>query len=182
MDKSRKSLKLDPDKEKECDPHHSAAAYGLRNRFTNDRCWRYLPLLVDACILRVDEVENWHLNKPLKGLGISKHFSARSACGPFQDQRYTPGLLNYALRHLSFQFCDSTAALICGLRLFWGRRLLKNSHRFIKKMVTFGGKMDLLTLAVPNYKTVLGRKISFSHCFRKSVMSGLRFLAFTGGA
>ena len=32
MDKSRKWLKLDPDKEEECDPHHSAAAYGLRNR------------------------------------------------------------------------------------------------------------------------------------------------------
>ena len=30
MDKSRKWLKLDPDKEEECD--HSAAAYGLRNR------------------------------------------------------------------------------------------------------------------------------------------------------
>ena len=25
MDKSRKWLKLDPDKEEECDPHHSAA-------------------------------------------------------------------------------------------------------------------------------------------------------------
>ena len=32
MDKSRKWLKLDPDKEEECDPRHSAAAYGLRNR------------------------------------------------------------------------------------------------------------------------------------------------------
>ena len=41
--------------------------------------------------------------------------------------------------------------------------------------------MGLLTFAVPNYKTVLGRKISFPHCFRKSVMFGLCFLAFTGG-
>ena len=48
-------------------------------------------------------------------------------------------------------------------------------------MVTFGGKMGLLTFAVPKYKTVLGRKISFPHCFRKSVMFGLRFLVFTGG-
>ena len=32
MDKSRKWLKLDPDEEEECDPHDSAAAYGLRNR------------------------------------------------------------------------------------------------------------------------------------------------------
>ena len=91
----------------------------------------------------VDDVENWHLNKPLKGLGISKHFSERSAFGPFQDQRYTAGLLNYALRHLSFRLCDSTAALICGMQLFWGRKILKNSHRFIKKMVTFGGKNGL---------------------------------------
>ena len=30
--------------------------------------------------------------------------------------------------------------------------------------------MGLLTFAVPNYKTVLGRKISSPHCFRKSVM------------
>ena len=44
--------------------------------------------------------------------------------------------------------------------------MLKNPHRFIKKMVTF---------AVPNYKTVLGRKISFPHCFRKSVMFGFGF-------
>ena len=42
-------------------------------------------------------------------------------------------------------------------------------------------KMGLLTFAVPNYKTVLGRKISFPHCFRRSVMFGLRFLAFTEG-
>ena len=41
--------------------------------------------------------------------------------------------------------------------------------------------MGLLTFAVPNYKTVLGTKISFPHCFRKSVMFGLCFLAFTGG-
>ena len=41
--------------------------------------------------------------------------------------------------------------------------------------------MGLLTFAVPNYKTVLGRKISFPHCFRRSVMFGLRFLAFTEG-
>ena len=34
-------------------------------------------------------------------------------------------------------------------------------------------KMGLLTFAVPNYKTVLGTKISFPHCFRKSVMFGL---------
>ena len=44
-------------------------------------------------------------------------------------------------------------------------------------MVPFG----LLTFAVPNYKTVLGRKISLAHCFRKSIMFGLRFLAFGGG-
>ena len=29
MDKSRKWLTLDPDKEEECDPHHGAAAYGF---------------------------------------------------------------------------------------------------------------------------------------------------------
>ena len=57
MDKSRKWLKLDPDKEEECDPHHSAAAYGLRNRLTIV-VGGYLPLLVDASILRVDDVKN----------------------------------------------------------------------------------------------------------------------------
>ena len=36
----------------------------------------------------------------------------------------------------------------------------------------------LLTFAVPNYKTVLRRKISFRHYFRKSVMFGLRFFFF----
>ena len=41
--------------------------------------------------------------------------------------------------------------------------------------------MGLLTFAVPNYKTVLGTKISFRGSFRKSVMFGLCFPASTGG-
>ena len=116
-----------------------------------------------------------------KGLGISKHFSERSAFGPFQDQRYTPGLLNYALRHSLFRFCDSTAALICGMWLFWGRRLLTNPHRFIKKWLLLAEKMGVLTFAVPNYKTVLGRKISFPHTVLGRVScSGCVFLLSRG--
>ena len=40
MEKSMKWLKLDPDKEEECDPHHSAACSLRLKKQVNDRCWR----------------------------------------------------------------------------------------------------------------------------------------------
>ena len=51
------------------------------------------------------------------------------------------------------------------------------------KMVLFGGKNGLANFhgIKLHVQTVLGRKISFQHCFRKSVMFGLRFFAFKAG-
>ena len=51
MDKSKKWLELDPDKEEECDPHHSAACSLRLKKQVNDRCWRL------STILHVDDVK-----------------------------------------------------------------------------------------------------------------------------
>ena len=58
MDKSRKWLKLDPRKEEECDPHHSAACSLRLKKQVNDRWLSTSPCSIDSCILHVDDVKN----------------------------------------------------------------------------------------------------------------------------